>query len=110
MPNLAVVKPQPGDEITSAWGTSVADSLNGIQVGSVTVTGATSTTQTQTVVTFPRPYASPPIVCSSSPSTVVGCAAQAITTTGFNMAAKRLDGSATAYTGVYHWVAVGVLA
>ena len=107
MANLAIIKPQPGDEITSPWGTSVADALNGIQTGTVVVTTSGSPPIGIVTVTFPRPYASPPVVMASGNGTgtdnmVTGCVN--VTATNFQLSLRA--NSVFGYS--CRWLAVGV--
>jgi hypothetical protein len=88
----------------------VHDAIEGIQVGIVTLTGATNGTSATAMVTFPRAFASPPQVILGLTSPLVGAAADQITATGFRALSRRLDGVATAFTGNYCWIAVGPIA
>jgi len=107
MPDIAAARPVAGAPIESAWGGQVHDQVAGVQVGVVTLTGATSAASAVATVTFPRPYATPPVVILGLTSPLVGAAADTITTTSFRALARRLDGVATAFTGTYSWVAIG---
>lgn len=110
MTDIAAQRPAAGAPIESAWGGQVHDNIEGIQVGIVTLTGATSSASAVANVVFPRAYASPPQVILGMTSPLVGAAADTITATGFRALSRRLDGVATAFTGNYCWIAVGTLA
>jgi allophanate hydrolase subunit 2 len=108
MPNLAVVKPQPGDEITSSWGTSVADSLNGIQSGVASVPISASPQGTLTV-TFPRAYSAAPVVALAQAANSGGyiVAVGVVTATSMQItAATRAGQNATANITTM-WIAIG---
>lgn len=111
MPNLAIVKPQPGDEVTSTWGQSVANGMNGIQSGltNITTTAAPSTTLT---VTFPRAFTAPPnVVCTAlTGAGTVLAFAQAPSATQVVLGVCNRDGgnlTAGQVVGV-QWLAIGV--
>jgi hypothetical protein len=107
MPDITAGRPVSGAPIETGWGTQVHDAVEGIQVGGVVISGATSTVEGSTAVVFPRPYVTAPTILITSPSTAVGVRAGSITATGFTASAKRNDGSSTAYSGTYPWIAVG---
>jgi len=107
MGDIAAQRPAAGAPIESAWGGQIHDALEGIQSGKVTIAGVTTATGVTVTVTFPRAYSAPPVIAVGSPSTQVGVGLLNITATNFQMRAVRWDGSSSAYTGEYHWVAVG---
>jgi hypothetical protein len=108
MPNTAVVKPQPGDEVTAPWGQSVADALNGIQGGTALITISASATGTVTV-TFPRAFASAPVVVANHAGgggtyfVNVG----SITATNFVLTGAHRAGTATSVSLAATWIAMG---
>jgi len=109
MPNTAVVEPQPGDEITSAWGISVAEGMNGIQAGTANVT-LTAANNGSTPITFPRPYASPPIVvvAYSGTNLLFIAAVHSVTTTGCVLVMSTKTAANTTDTRAVNWLAMGV--
>jgi len=115
MPGPSIVRPQPGDEITSTWGQSVADSLNGIQVGSATI-GISGASNGTVVVVFPKPYTAAPRVfltvasVSSNTQAHAWIASAGVTATQVTVAAGRDDSTAVTATVVVGWMAVGTLA
>jgi len=115
MPGPIVVSPQPGDEITSAWGTSVAKALNGIQAGTASITfpGGSNASAVLTV-TFPYAYVAAPAVVASPQVTSAAYIAniQNVTATGFTiqMSHKDAANNISAVSLPCHWIAVGVLA
>jgi len=110
MGDIAAQRPAAGAPIESAWGGQVHDAIEGIQSGKVTITGITSSTGVTVTVTFARAFSAPPVITVGSPSTQVGVGLLNITATTFQMRAVRWDGSSSAYTGEYFWLAIGTLA
>lgn len=110
MAGSEVTLPQAGDEITSSWGQSVAKNLNGIQTGIVNVTFTSSTASANAPVTFPKPFASAPvIVIAPGQSANLWGVFHTVTPTGF-IAVGRAPSSIASGTFALHWIAVGVLA
>jgi hypothetical protein len=106
MPNLAIVKPQPGDEITSVWGTSVADGMNGLQAGTATTPTGSGELSGALTVTFPRAYASPPVVVATAANPHWYVSAST-TATAATFTSKRL-GQSTGAGVSFFWMALGV--
>lgn len=111
MPNLAIVEPQPGDEITSAWGISVAEGMNGIQSGTVTAT-VTATSRFDYTLTYPRAYASPPtvLITVAGGNTYLGGLVTAPTGTSIVVGLFKRDGTALPAGAaiMFQWLAIGV--
>jgi hypothetical protein len=115
MPNIVATRPAAGQAIQTAWGQEVHDAIESLQYGtaSVVVSGASSGT---VVVTFPRAYATAPLVLVTLQS--VGSNTQAhtwiatagATTTQVTIAAGRDDGTTFSGTLVVAWLALGTLA
>lgn len=107
MPDIAATRPVSGQAIETAWGDQVHDAVEGIQAGSVSIVAAAG--NGSALITFPRAYASPPIVVA-----VVGtsgfffAAVSAVTTTNFLAYIKDIR-DAQAGTGTFpvNWVAIG---
>jgi hypothetical protein len=109
MPNLAVVSPQPGDEVTAPWGQSVAAALNGIQSGVANCTFAGSTASAVTTVTFPRPFASAPVVVASLDGTGGNAWGLAFNATATSVQIQaRSTASVASGTFPVAWIAIGV--
>jgi len=107
MPDITATRPAAGAPIESAWGGGVHDAVEGIQAGKATVTFASSTASGAVVVTFPRPYATPPNVVASIGALgnywgLVG----GITATQCQVQARSPVSIASGSVDV-HWVAVG---
>jgi hypothetical protein len=114
MAGTNVTLPQAGDEVTATWGQSVAKGLNGIQSGTVVVT-ATAAARTEFTVTFPKAYASPPVVLCNAYNFQTSAATPrdttTITATGFTGAVyPNAGGSNVAGPITVGWVAFGTLA
>lgn len=112
MSDIAAQRPAAGAPIESAWGGQVHDAVEGMQAGTVVISGITSSAAGVGTVVYPRPYATKPVVVISGPSNVViaGSDPTTQTVTGFNISAKRADGSGTAYSGTFSWIAIGTVA
>ena len=109
MPDIAATRPAAGAPIESAWGGQVHDTLEGVQTGTATVTFSASTASGVVTVTFPRPYASPPVVVAggASGSNYWG------NSTGVTATTVGIQGrSATSVSGSFPitWIAIGTLA
>lgn len=106
----ATVIPSPvsGDVVLSSWGSAVAAAHNGIQSGVASVVVATQNSG-NVVVTFPRPYATAPLVVAS-PQFVGGwfAAINSVTTTQVTIAAWFRDATAQTATIPVNWIAIGV--
>jgi len=102
--------PAAGEPIAEAWGDVVHDTAVAmdIQVGTVNVSLANAASGTATV-TFPRPFASAPIVVASAAFvTVVHFAAVAtITPTTFIAQLVRKDTTLQTTTQPVTWIAYG---
>jgi hypothetical protein len=115
VPDLTTTRPADAAPVATDWGQAIHDMLEGMQVGSVTVTVAAASNATNTI-TFPRTYATPPRVflaiqsAGSNTQTHTWIATAGITTTGATVAAGRDD--ATTFSGsiVVAWLAIGTLA
>lgn len=108
MPDIAAARPVSGAPIETSWGQQAHDAIEGIQYGNVNLGPFNTTTQSPAVVvTFPRPYATPPIVVVTIASNVCQARFSAVTTTSVTLDAKRNDGSATMTTQNCSWVAIG---
>ena len=110
MSDIASARPVSGQPIATAWGGEIHDQLEGLQAGTVSVSGITSTVTGTKAVVFPKPYATAPVIVVSNPSGVVNVGAASLTVTGFTAQARRIDGSGTATTQPVNWIAVGKLA
>jgi len=111
MGDLTSTRPASGAPIATAWGAEVHDALEGLQSGYVQVVVAAGVGQL--VVTFPRPYASLPVVvatpAASSDAWIVSLNANSGTSyTGFTLRVSHKTGS-TANSGTINimWIAVG---
>lgn len=67
MPDITASRPVSGQPIETAWGDQVHDMLEGIQVGSVSIT-LTAQSQNTATVTFPRAYTVAPLVLATPAS------------------------------------------
>jgi H-type lectin domain-containing protein len=114
MAGPSVVIPQAGDEITASWGQSVAAAANGIQSGTGSLTYSASPISAVTAVTFPKPFASTPVVVvvmgptSIGPNVNVGITA--LSATGFSCQSREVRDTAQTATATFQWIAQGVLA
>lgn len=108
MPDIAATKPVAGAPIESAWGGQVHDSIEGIQSGQATVT-VTNLQNGDQAVTFPRAYATPPIVvaCVTTSTNLYYGTVNGITTTGFTLRATHRDGAVRSDSVNMHWIAIG---
>ena len=109
MPDIAAVRPASGEPIASAWGTTVHDMLEGIQVGSVNVVFPSGSTGTDQVVTFPRAYTAPPRVFVQ---TLIGSAryfaiVSAVTATTCTVTATDKTNATSTATVPVQWLAIG---
>lgn len=115
MPDITATRPASGAAVESAWGAQVHDMLEGIQVGTVTISVAAAALGTA-VATFPRPYASAPRVLLTLQSVVSSGQAHAwiasagITATQATVAAGRDDSTTFSGSLVVAWMAIGTLA
>jgi H-type lectin domain len=105
--------PAPGDDIVASWGSDVAKTINGIQAGAATIVFPNNAVATNLVVTFPVPYATPPVVmvCSSGGSSSVNInpGVVTVTTTTFTVGAREIRESAINGNMQISWIAVGTL-
>jgi hypothetical protein len=102
-------RPASGAPIDSAWGGIVHDAAVAldVQYGTVVTTHSSQQTSAIAQVTFPRPFAGPPVV-------VLGCGnynySAALnpspTATGFGVATYRFSGAVSG-TVPNQWVAIG---
>ena len=108
MAATAIPVPNSGEIVATSWGKAVADAHNGIQSGQATV-AVSSQNSGSVVVTFPRAYASPPMVVAT-PLFVGGWfgAVNAVTTTQATIAAWFRDATAQTANIPMQWVAIGV--
>lgn len=111
MSDIVAARPVAGAAIETGWGTEVHDQIEGIQAGVATVTWASSADATQ-AVTFPRAYASPPVVLVAIHTGVTRViiakvTAGSVTTTGFTIAGQRTDGTAMSGAIPCSWLAIG---
>lgn len=106
-----ITLPQAGDEVTAAWGQSVAVAVNGVQSGTANCVHSGTQVSPTVTVTFPRAYKTPPLVVvgSTNYNYGVGTNGAQATTTGFVVATYRYSGVATATIAV-NWIAHGELA
>lgn len=103
-------RPAAGAPIDATWGQVIHDTVGAVDVqsgvASVTLSAANSGS---VAVTFPRPFASPPVVVANQAAgstTLIG-AAQNITATGFTALLYRKDEATTSLTAAVPWIAVG---
>jgi len=109
MAATAIATPVAGDVVLSSWGAQVAAAHNGIQAGSVNVSGTTQSGSA--AVVFPRPYAAPPIVVAVQASGALThfAVVTAITASGFTALLEHRDGTASTFGPIaVAWVAIGV--
>jgi hypothetical protein len=103
-------RPAAGGVVESGWGQVVHDTAvaQDIQMGTVSTVHASVQTSPTVQVTFPRPFAAPPMVAIASGNFnySVGLAGAVPTATGFQVASWRFSGAATG-TVVSTWVAIG---
>jgi hypothetical protein len=108
MPDITAVKPVAGAPIESAWGGQVHDALEGIQTGSVTGLAALSgNSGSSHTLTFPRAYATPPVVMVMAESNGYNASAVATVTTT-TCTVRLYNPTATNQASLaYRWVAIG---
>lgn len=108
--------PTAGEPIAEAWGDVVHDAVVAmdIQSGKQTMTLPSGQAEITTAITFPRPFASAPVVVLG-PEGAGGVAGRpvfgrqsAVTTTGFTMTLQCATGAASGSVGqTTHWLAYG---
>lgn len=106
--------PTAGEPIAEAWGDVVHAGVVAmdIQAGSVSLPFPNNAVSTSTPVTFPRPFASPPVVVAtmggpttSGVNTSVGVAT--VTATNFALHAREVRESAINGSVQCNWIAYG---
>jgi len=107
-------RPASGEPIASAWGTQVHDMLEGLQVGTLVVAASGTTGAAEGVgrVTFPRPYATPPLIIAcvqAFPDANSGTFAmpEIATTTVVDIYVRRVTGGAGPTNVTVNWLAIG---
>jgi len=107
MPDITSARPASGAPIATAWGAEIHDALEGIQAGAASVSLSAAASGNVTV-TFPRPYAVPPVVVASAVTgaTYIG-APQNISTTSVQLAVFTRSGSTATATVQLQWIAIG---
>ena len=104
-------RPAAGGVVESGWGGVVHDTAvaQDIQTGSATLTHTAANLSNQVTITFPRPFAAPPVVVmvSNNFNYVVAPAGNVATPTAVVIQSKRVDGSAPTGTVVCQWIAYG---
>jgi hypothetical protein len=106
--------PTAGEPVAEAWGDVVHDAVVAmdIQVGSLNITHSAQPS-VSVAVTFPRPFASAPIVVASLDNAVsASMVPKVLTPTATGFTAISQDTGSTARTGTtrYSWIAYGARA
>jgi hypothetical protein len=108
-----ITTPQPGDEILANWGQSVADALNGMQMGTVQISMSNQSNNI-VLITFPKPYAAPPtiLVAMGPGNGYAWIAAYTDNLNGLTFKAIAFHRAATSSTATVtvSWLAIGDLA
>ena len=102
-------KPAAGAAIESAWGSIVHDAAVAIDIqsGYVDMAFANSAVGPTTLVTFPRPFAAPPVVvCALNVNISVGVQG-AISATSCNLQARDIREAAQNGAQRCYWIAIG---
>ena len=111
MSDITATKPTAGAPIDTAWGQQVHDMLEGVQSGTVSTSLSSATVSGAVAITFPRAYATPPVVVVA-PVAAGGlyhaCLDAAPTTTGALVRSAFRDNTAQTATIPVHWIAIGV--
>lgn len=105
--------PTAGEPIAEAWGDVVHDQVVAMEFQAGVVSGMAAS---GAAVTFPHPFASPPVVTVSLQFdgtawsvAMLGNAASVVSATGFTVFIRNVNGAAAipGTTQVLHWIAYG---
>ena len=105
-------RPAAGAVVESAWGQVVHDATvaQDIQTGSATI-ALSNTTQGSVVVTFPRPFASTPLVIAtlgpSSSGPALSYFPQVAACTPSSVTLRLSGGASTSFSVPVAWLAIG---
>lgn len=105
-------RPTSGNPVDVAWGQVAHDAIVAIDIQSGRVTpgnAGSGNASAQVTVTFPRPFASPPIVVVSSDNYnyFAGLNGAAPTATAFTCAVYRPVGGGVGAGSPIEWIAIG---
>jgi hypothetical protein len=107
-------RPADNAPVDTAWGDVVHDTIvaNDVQSGVINMVFAASAVGPTVVVTFPRPFASVPIVVAtaggvSAGGTNVNVGITALTTTTVSLQGREVRETAISVTLPCQWIAIG---